>query len=167
MRRIIACSVFVIALVGGLQISGLPWWGLACGLCIVGAMAWRLSICPHDGPLALLPATTALDGSPLPPRWHCDACGQTWAANFAKERTPVRRFTGYDESKAVNAARRAAELADRQRALALRRAGLRPASTSAELRGAGAKRGRSARRTEVALDTADIVPIGQGRRLVG
>jgi hypothetical protein len=139
---------------------------LTVGLTVVGAVAWRLSICSHDGPLALLPATTALDGAPLPPRWHCDACGQTWAANFQKEHTPVRRFTGYDESKAVNAARRAAELADRQRALALQRAGLRPAAAT-EPRAAAARKVKSARRAQPSQDTADVVPIGQGRRFAG
>src|SRR4051794_14500673 len=126
MRRIFACSVLVVALAAGMRVPGLPWWGLALGSVIVGAFAWRLSVCPHDGPLALLPATTDLNGTPLPPRWFCDRCGATWEANFEKEHTPVRKFTGYDESKAVTAAKRAAELAERQRALALQRAGLRP-----------------------------------------
>src|SRR5437764_1010968 len=92
MRRIVACSVLILALAGGLRIPGLPWWGLAAGLLIVAAAAWRLSLCPHDGPLALLPATTDLEGAPLPPRWYCDACGRTWAAHFEKEHTPVRKF---------------------------------------------------------------------------
>jgi hypothetical protein len=52
----------------------------------------------------------------------------TWTAHFERERAPVRRFAGRDESKAVRAAKRAAELADQQRELALQRAGLRPAS---------------------------------------
>jgi hypothetical protein len=142
-------------------------WGVAGGLLVVGAIAWRLSLCPHEGPLALLPATTALDGAPLPSRWHCDACGQTWAANFQKEHTPVPKFSGYDESKAVSAAKRAAELADRQRVLALRRAGLRPATAGVGLRAGGAKRVKTTRRSEVSTDTADVVPIGQGRRFAG
>jgi hypothetical protein len=160
MRRVIAGSVLFAALVGGLRVPGLPWWGLVLGLAVVGAFAWRLSTCPHDGPLALLPSTTDLDGTPLPPRWFCDQCGQTWAANFEKEQTPVRKFTGYDESKAVNAARRASELADRQRALALQRAGLRPA-------GSAAKKAKPAPQPALAADTADVVPIGQGRRFAG
>src|SRR5438105_2127462 len=159
MRRILACSVLVVALAGGLRIPGLPWWGLTAGLLIVAGIAWRLSICPHDGPLALLPATTDLEGAALPPRWYCDACGRTWAANFEKEHTPVRKFTGYDESKAVNAAKRAAELAERQRALALQRAGLRP--------GVAAKRVKAPSETVHSPDTAAVVPIGQGRRFAG
>src|SRR5438105_3635070 len=136
MRRIFACSVLVVAVAGGLRVPGLPWWGLVLGLTIVGGLAWRLSVCPHDGPLALLPATTDLDGAPLPPRWYCDSCGKAWAANFEKEHTPVRKFTGYDESKAVTAAKRASELAERQRALALQRAGLRPATPTKKVKAA-------------------------------
>jgi len=160
MRRMIALSVLLVALAAGLRVPGLPWWGLTAGVLLSGAIAWRLSVCPHTGPLALLPATTDLDGAPLPPRWFCDACGKTWAANFEKEHTPVRKFTGYDESKAVNAAKRAAELADRQRALALQRAGLRPATSAG-------KRVKPVREPELAPDTAAIVPIGQGRRFAG
>ena len=69
----------------------------------------------------------------------------------------MRKFTGYDESKAVHAAKRAAELADRQRALALQRAGLRPT----------AKKGRAVREPVLTPDAADVVPIGQGRRFAG
>jgi hypothetical protein len=123
----------------------------------VAALAWRLSVCSHDGPLALLPATTDLNGTHLPPRWYCDSCGATWAANFEKEHTPVRKFTGYDESKAVTAAKRAAELADRQRALALQRAGLRPTG----------KKVKPVSEPALTTDTADVVPIGQGRRFAG
>jgi hypothetical protein len=161
MRRLIALAVVVVAVIAGLRIPGLPLWALGVGVVIAGAAAWRLSICQHSGPLALLPATTDLDGAPLPPRWFCDACGKTWAANFEKEHTPVRKFTGYDESKAVNAARRAAELADRQRLLALQRAGLRPAAQAA------ARRVKPVREPEMSPDTAAIVPIGQGRRFAG
>jgi hypothetical protein len=174
MRRIVACSGLVIAVAGGLQIPGLPVWGLALGLIVIGALAWRLSVCPHDGPLALLPATRDNDGTPLPPRWYCDACGATWAANFDKDQTPVRKFTGYDESKAVSAARRAAELADRQRALALQRAGLRPQHGPRHAPSQGVRQPSAAKKPKPAAqpvvhapDTADVVPIGQGRRFAG
>jgi hypothetical protein len=149
--------VLVVAFAGGLRIPGLPWWAFAVGLVVIGALAWRLSVCPHDGPLALLPATTDLNGSHLPARWYCDACGAAWAANFEKEHTPVRKFTGYDESKAVTAAKRAAELAERQRALALQRAGLRPTG----------KKAKPVPEPALTTDTADVVPIGQGRRFAG
>jgi hypothetical protein len=159
MRRILACSVMIVAVAGGLRIPGLPPWALILGIAVVGALAWRLSTCPHDGPLALLPSTTDLDGAHLPPRWFCDACGSTWAANFDKEHTPVTKFTGYDESKAVSAAKRANELAERQRALALQRAGLRPATARRVT--------KQAPDPSRVPDTADIVPIGQGRRFAG
>jgi hypothetical protein len=157
MRRMFAGVFLLLALAGGLRLPGLPWWGLMLLVACAGALAWRLSLCPHPGPLALLPATRDLDGTPLPARWYCDTCGQSWAANFEKEQTPVRRFTGYDESKAVHAAKRAAELADRQRALALQRAGLRPS----------AKKAKPVREPVHVPDTADVVPIGQGRRFAG
>jgi hypothetical protein len=157
MQRIIALAVILLAFIGGLRIPGLPWWALAIGMAILALAAWRLSTCSHPSPLALLPATTELDGTPLPPRWFCDRCGKSWPANFEKEQKPVYKFNGYDESKAVHAARRATELADRQRQLALQRAGLRAAS----------KRAKTVREPVHAPDSADVVPIGQGRRLVG
>jgi hypothetical protein len=171
MRRVVACSVVVLAVAGGLQIPGLPPWGLIVGLAVVGLLAWRLSVCPHEGPLALLPATRDLDGTPLPTRWYCDACGESWPANFEKERTPIRKFSGYDESKAVSAAKRAAELAEQQRQLALRRAGLRPQAAGTGVRAtASAPAGKKQKPTAEpvhAPDTADVVPFGQGRRFAG
>ena len=165
MRRVLACSVMIVAVVGGLRVPGLPTWALVLGLAAVGALAWRLSACSHDGPLALLPATTEIDGAPLPPRWFCDACGKAWVANFEKEHTPVRKFTGYDESKAVRSAKRASDLEDRQRALALQRAGPRPAGP------VGPSVARRASRTAPEQtripDAADVVQIGHGRRFAG
>jgi hypothetical protein len=158
MRRILACSVMIVAVAGGLRIPGVPPWALSLGIAAVGMLAWRLSVCPHEGPLALLPATTDIEGAPLPPRWFCDSCGKTWAANFDRAQTPVAKFTGYDESKAVNAAKRAAELSDRQRVLALQRAGLRPSA-------AGPRRAPA--KPAPVPDTADVVPIGHGRRFAG
>jgi len=157
MRRIVACSVIVIAFAAGLRMPGLPLWTVIAGTALLGAAAWRLTICSHHGPLALLPATTDIHGTPLPPRWYCDACGASWVARFEKEHTPIRKFTGYDESKAVTAAKRAADLADRQRALALQRAGLRPTG----------KKVKPVPEPALTADTADVVPIGQGRRFAG
>jgi hypothetical protein len=153
-RRIVACSALAIALFVGLMTPTLPWWAAVVGAAILGPLVWRLSQCPHPGPLALLPATTDLHGVPLPPRWYCDRCERNWPANFEKVQTPVQRFSGHDESKAVGAAKRAAELADRQRALALQRAGLRPAT----------KRLKTPRAVHVP-EPADVVQIGHGRRL--
>jgi hypothetical protein len=158
MRRIVACIVLLLVLAGGLWVPALPWWGLAALMAAAAVLAWKLSSCPHRGPLALLPATAGLDGAMRPPRWYCDACGLEWEAHFEKAQTPVRKFTGYDESKAVHAAKRAAELADRQRTLALQRAGLRPA----------ARKVKTARPPALSTDAADVVvPIRQGRRLAG
>ncbi len=126
MRRILATVALLAAGAVAFQTAWLPLWGAIVAVLAVGAVAWRLSVCPHAGPLALLPATTALDGTALPPRWFCDACGRTWTANFSKTQTPRPSFTGYDESKAVASAKRAAELTERQRSMALKRAGLKP-----------------------------------------
>lgn len=124
MRRLLACVVMVVAIVAGLRAPGVPTWAVVLGLAAVGALAWRLSICPHAGPLSLLPATTTIAGDPLPARWYCDACGRTWPARFDRPQTPKQIFTGHDESKATAAAKRAAEHEERQRVLALQRAGL-------------------------------------------
>ncbi len=97
------------------------------GLMVCGAIVlWQLAWCRHPGPLGLLPPVTNPDGTRTNAQWFCDHCGKTWAASFEREQTPVLRFNGYDQSKAVDAARRAAELERRQRTLALRRAGLAP-----------------------------------------
>lgn len=156
MRRIIACVVVLFALAVGVRVP-MPAWGIAALMVGAAVVAWKLSSCPHRGPLALLPATAGLDGTMRPPRWYCDACGLEWEAHFERPQTPVRKFTGYDESKAVHAAKRAAELADRQRTLALQRAGLRPTP----------RKVRTARPAALSADTADVVPIQQGRRLAG
>jgi hypothetical protein len=157
MRRLVACVVLLLALAGGSQIPAMPWPVLAVLMAGAAVLAWKLSSCPHAGPLALLPATADLNGTMRPPRWYCDACGLEWAAHFEKDQTPVTRFSGYDESKAVHAARRAADLVDHQRTLALQRAGLRPAS----------KRVRTVREPVLSPDAADVVPIEHGRRLAG
>lgn len=157
MRRILACVVLLLALAGGLRVHALPWWGLAVLMLGATALAWKLSSCPHSGPLALLPATADLDGTMRSARWYCDDCGLEWAAHFEKDQTPVRKFIGYDESKAVNAAKRASELAERQRSLALQRAGLRPAT----------RKPKTIREPALSPETADVVPIGHGRRLAG
>jgi hypothetical protein len=102
------------------------WMGLVgLGFCALVAL-WRFSWCRHPGPLGLLPPVTSRDGTRSSAQWFCDRCGKTWAASFEREHTPVLRFNGYDQSKAVDAARRADELERRQRTLALRRAGLSP-----------------------------------------
>lgn len=102
------------------------WMGLTVivGSLTFAAWLWR---CPHHGPLALLPATTRMDGTPDPARWFCQDCGKTWPANFDKTTEPIQKFTGYDEAKAVQSAQRAKDHEDRQRKLALARGGQKPA----------------------------------------
>jgi hypothetical protein len=91
--------------------------GLGLGIYLIGR-------CRHPGPLGLLPPTVAADGTRTPAQWYCDACGRSWPAGLESDRSPVVRFTGYDESKLPASAERAAAL-DRQRhALAVKRAGL-------------------------------------------
>jgi hypothetical protein len=101
-------------------------WGFALAA-LVGVFGfWQFGKCHHAGPLGLLPPTAQTDGSTVPARWFCDACGKTWPASFEHDQRPVPRFHGYDPTKAVNAAKRAEDLARRQRALAVKRAGLEP-----------------------------------------
>lgn len=83
-----------------------------------------LGRCHHRGPLGLLPPTTGDDGVRRPARWYCDTCGRSWPANLEPDRTPIVRFSGFDQSKLPAAARRAAALDKQRHSLAVRRAGL-------------------------------------------
>jgi hypothetical protein len=147
MRQVVAYGAGVLLSVVLVMTPGLPPWLAAVGIAALGLIAWRLGRCPHEQPLGLLPATTDLDGTPLPTRWFCDRCGKTWPAVFERTQTPVWRFRGYDESKAHNSARRAEQLAERQRELALRRAGF-----------------RKAKRPTISPARAAVVPFGQRRQ---
>jgi len=90
----------------------------------VGAYAVaQLLRCRHPSP-GLLPPVTADDGSRTGPRWCCHECGKVWPAAFEHESRPIQKYTGYDESKATAAARRAEALTRQQRGLAVRRSGL-------------------------------------------
>lgn len=89
-----------------------------------GAVLYWFGRCHHGDRLGLLPPTMAADGTRLPARWYCDNCGRTWAAGLEHDRSPVVRFSGYDQSKLPAAARRAATLDKQRQALAIRRAGL-------------------------------------------
>lgn len=81
--------------------------------------------CRHPGP-ALLPPVVDAEGRRQPARWCCHECGHTWPAALDDSTAPVLRFAGYDEKKALEAARRATDLERRQRELAVLRAGLTP-----------------------------------------
>jgi hypothetical protein len=119
----------------------------------VGALAlWWFGRCHHPSPLGLLPPTTDADGVRQPARWFCGACSATWVAEFSRDREPVRRFDGFDATKAEHAARRADELERRQRALAVRRAGLDPAASTP-------------RPSRSRIDRPSVVPIRPPQRL--
>jgi hypothetical protein len=119
---------------------------LALGL-IAAAAAWRLGHCHHPGPLGLLPPVTNADGTRTEAHWYCDRCGRSWPAHIGGEQRVVRRFDGYDPSKAADALRRAEELRRRQQHLAMRRAGL-------------------VSKRRLRPDAAEVVPIAHVRHFV-
>lgn len=122
-RRVVACLLVIGAAVCAERTAALGWPRAAgLGLLVTAAIAWLLMRCPHTGPLALLPASTDFLGTARPPRWFCDGCGREWPAHFERAQTPVQKFSGYDESKAVRAAEREAEMVEARRRLALTRA---------------------------------------------
>jgi hypothetical protein len=124
MKVVLLLVTGVTGLVAVVLASDVNMWMSIGSLVLLGLAVLAFGRCWHRQPLALLPATTDLHGDMLPPRWYCDQCGAEWPAVFERDQTPIQRFTGYDESKAVSAARRAEHLQDRRRALALERAGL-------------------------------------------
>jgi hypothetical protein len=125
MRRVIASAVlFGVAITIGFVV--LAWWPVVIGAIVVGG-AWSLMTCRHPGKLGLLPPVVSETGERLPARWYCDQCGESWPAGITHEAEPIQRFSGYDESKARSAARRASELEAAQRGLAVRRSGAAPA----------------------------------------
>jgi hypothetical protein len=109
----------------GMMFTGAKWgWLYPGALTAAGIVVW-LSRCHHRQPLSLLPPIVDEHGVRTPAKWYCADCGKSWPAGFEHERVaPVRRFSGYDQSKAALAAKRADELAERQRELAIKRAGL-------------------------------------------
>lgn len=124
MRQVTGWGLVVISVGAMAAIGGL--WPLA-GLGVVALSGACVALrCSHPGPLGLWPATVNDLNEPVPAQWFCDRCGKSWAADFDRGRPPVQKFTGHDESKAVRSALRATELEQRQRALALRRAGFEP-----------------------------------------
>src|SRR6185295_10041047 len=85
---------------------------------------WWFGRCRHPRPLGLVPPVVDAHGERQPARWFCGQCGEYWPAVFEHEHAPIQRFHGYDESKARESAKRAAALEQRQRELAVRRAGM-------------------------------------------
>ena len=124
MRSLVVRSVLLAAsATAGLYLWGRPTW-LFVSTGILGASVWWFGRCHHPRPLALLPPITDEDGRRHPAHWFCAQCGERFPANFEHERLPIPRFSGFDETKATAAARRAADLAQRQRRLAVKRAGM-------------------------------------------
>ena len=124
MRRLVTRSVIAAAAVAGISVWMRQGWILAgLGTALVAGL-WKFGRCPHPRPLGLLPPTTDANGNRTPAQWYCGQCGERFPADFEHDHTPIQRFHGYDESKARTAARRASDLEDRRRQLAVRRAGL-------------------------------------------
>jgi hypothetical protein len=123
MRRPLAAVVILFVAVLVLTAAVTHWWPVVVGTGML-AVLWPLLRCHHPGPLGLLPPVVDdVSGERLPARWYCDHCGQAWPAGITHGPTPVQRFSGYDQTKAQSAARRASELAAAQRDLAVRRSG--------------------------------------------
>jgi hypothetical protein len=130
MRRLIVPSIlFVSALVFGSTLGARTTAVLAGGFGLLAAAVWWFGQCHHPRPLSLLPPMTDAEGRRQPAQWFCAHCGQRFPADFEHDSSPVPRFTGYDEAKAVAAAKRAADLEQNQRRLALKRAGLKRSAT--------------------------------------
>jgi|SRR5579863_3326756 len=132
-RRVARVLVVGVAL-GAVTVVTVLWTSVAAGASVVALVVWQLMKCRHRQPLGLLPPVMNERGEQVPARWYCDECGQSWPAMFERGRGPVQRFTGYDQSKAAEAAKRAGELEERTRALALRRSGINRPVAAAKTR---------------------------------
>ena len=130
MRSLVVRSVMLAAsATAGLYLWGRPAW-LFLSTGVLGAGFWWFGRCHHPRPLALLPPVTDEDGRRQPAQWFCAQCGEKFPANFEHERLPIPRFSGFDESKATAAARRAVDLEHGQRRLAVKRAGMAKRTTA-------------------------------------
>jgi hypothetical protein len=124
MNRRVARVLVAGGSVGTAAVVTVLWSSIVAGAALVAVVVWQLTKCRHGQRLGLLPPVLNERGERVPARWYCDACGKSWPAMFEHGPAPVPRFSGYDQSKAAAAARRAAELEERTRTLALKRAGL-------------------------------------------
>lgn len=122
MGRVISFGILALLVLAAVML-GTTWSTVVFGAAASGVAGWCFK-CHHPGPLGLLPPVDEANGDRTPARWYCDRCGHAWPAGIDHGKPPVQRFTGYDESKAIGAAKRADELSVRQRDLAVRRAGL-------------------------------------------
>jgi len=130
MRRLLG-GLVVVAAVAGMAIWAVPLLLLILFAAAAGTAFWWFSRCHHPRPLGLLPPMIDEDGVLEPAQWYCGACGHRFPADFVHDRTPIPRFTGYDETKSRVSAKRAADLEQNQRRLALKRAGMASRSASA------------------------------------
>jgi hypothetical protein len=128
MSRQVGRGLVVGGALGVAAVVSVLWPSVFVGAGLVAMLVWQITRCRHSQPLGLLPPIVNERGETVPPRWYCDDCGKSWPAVFEHGPGPVQRFSGYDQSKATAAAKRADELADRTRALALKRAGVNPMS---------------------------------------
>ena len=124
MRRVLATAVLLGSAIT-VGVVTMTWWPVIVGSAVVGGV-WSLMQCRHPGKLGLLPPVMSDNGERLPARWYCDHCGESWPAGITHGAAPIQRFSGYDETKARGAARRASELETAQRDLAVRRSGAVP-----------------------------------------
>ncbi len=123
MGRAITAALLGLSGGGASVLAGESLWIGVGGACLIGLCLWQLTGCRHPRPLALLPPVP--DGpEPKSAHWFCAACGARWPAEFEHSSRPTLRFSGHDESKAKDAARRAAMLEIRSRELAVQRAGM-------------------------------------------
>lgn len=127
MGRVISAALLGVSSGGASVLAGQSIWIGIAAAGVIGVGFWQLTTCHHPRPLALLPPVH--DGSgDKGAHWFCAACGARWPAEFEHSSRPTQRFSGYDESKAKGAARRADVLELRSRELAVQRAGMdRPA----------------------------------------
>jgi len=130
-----AITIALIGLSGGsaTALAGEPLWLACVGAVVVGATLWRMTGCRPPRPLALLPPVD--ENGHRSAHWFCGACGARWPAEFERSTRPVSRFSGHDESKAIEAARRAAAHEMRHRELAVQRGGMDPAVGKPRRRG--------------------------------
>lgn len=117
LAALVVCAVLLVMLGPAVVLTA----GL--GGIVVGTTLLAVVRCRHPHP-ALHPPTVDFQGRRHPPHWYCDDCGRTWDAVFNHDAVPVQRFTGYDQSKAVDAARRADQVERELRRLAASRSGL-------------------------------------------
>lgn len=120
--HVFACALVIALVVAGVfQASVVGGW-IAVGAVMAAGFAVFAGRCRHPYP-ALQPSTVDFRGERTAVHWYCADCGHRWPAHFEHDTRPVQRFTGFDPSKAVRAARRASELETRRRELAVARSG--------------------------------------------